>query len=195
MILAYHAIFTAYGFWLPNDPRGSWSDFVRNWELLRFGPATKTIERRSLAHDKHNAALRAAAKQALRYPPVIFNGMQALAIARGFIKGIQRTRCKIYACSIMPDHVHLVVARHRYRIEQLVGLLKGDATRRLQDEGLHPMSPHVPDGQALPSPWVRNGWNVFLNTPQDIRRAIRYVNNNPIKGGLRAQTWSFVQPH
>jgi hypothetical protein len=28
MILAFHAIFGAYGFWLPNDPRGSWSDFV-----------------------------------------------------------------------------------------------------------------------------------------------------------------------
>jgi len=39
MIRAYHAIFTAYGFWLPNDPRGSWSDFVGSWELFRFGPA------------------------------------------------------------------------------------------------------------------------------------------------------------
>jgi hypothetical protein len=28
MILGYHVIFGAYGFWLPNDPRGSWSDFV-----------------------------------------------------------------------------------------------------------------------------------------------------------------------
>jgi REP element-mobilizing transposase RayT len=193
MILAYHAIFTAYGFWLPNDPRGSWSDFVRNWELLKFGDAIKTNKRKSLAYSAHNAALRAAAKQALRYPPVIFNGLQARAIARGFIRAVQRTRCKILACSIMPDHVHLVIARHRYRIEQLVGLLKGNATRRLQDEGLHPMSSHVPIGQSLPSPWVRNGWNVFLNTPADITRAIQYVNNNPLKEGLRAQHWSFVE--
>lgn len=28
MVLAYHVIFGAYGFWLPNDPRGSWSKFV-----------------------------------------------------------------------------------------------------------------------------------------------------------------------
>src|SRR5438034_5148372 len=42
MVLASHGIFTAYGFWLPNDPRGSWSDFVRSWELfLAGGFATK----------------------------------------------------------------------------------------------------------------------------------------------------------
>jgi hypothetical protein len=27
-VLAYHVVLGAYGFWLPNDPRGSWSDFV-----------------------------------------------------------------------------------------------------------------------------------------------------------------------
>ena len=41
-IRAYHLILTCYGFWLPNDPRGSWSDFVRSIELHRVGgPATK----------------------------------------------------------------------------------------------------------------------------------------------------------
>jgi hypothetical protein len=28
MIIAFHSIFTAYGFWLPKEPRGSRSDFV-----------------------------------------------------------------------------------------------------------------------------------------------------------------------
>jgi REP element-mobilizing transposase RayT len=195
MVLAYHAIFTAYGFWPPNDPRGSWSDFVRRWELFKFGPTTKTTQRRSLAHTAHDSALRAAAKQALRYPPVIFTGIQARAVGRGFARAVERTRCAILACSVLPDHVHLVVARHRYRIEQLVGLLKGDATRQLQDEALHPMAPHVRNGAPLPSPWVRNGWNVFLNTPHDITRAIRYVENNPIKEDRPPQSWSFVRNH
>ena len=55
---AFHLIISAYGFWLPNDPRGSWSDFVGSWELYKFGPATKTTETRSLAHDPHDVALR-----------------------------------------------------------------------------------------------------------------------------------------
>jgi len=28
MVRGYHVIFGMYGFWLPNDPRGSWSDYV-----------------------------------------------------------------------------------------------------------------------------------------------------------------------
>jgi hypothetical protein len=54
MVLAYHLIITAYGFWLPTDPRGSWSYFVRQWEFLLHGPATKTTLRRSLARDPHD---------------------------------------------------------------------------------------------------------------------------------------------
>jgi hypothetical protein len=68
MIIGYHVIFSTYGFWLPNDPRGSWSDFVGSWELFRYGPATKTTQRRSLAYDEHDRARRLAAKKALKYP-------------------------------------------------------------------------------------------------------------------------------
>ena len=50
MPLAYHVVLGAYGFWLPNDPRGSWSDYVRSWELfVAGGPATKTETGRSVA--------------------------------------------------------------------------------------------------------------------------------------------------
>ena len=42
MVLGYHLIMGTYGIWLPNDPRGSWSDFVGSRELFYFGPATKT---------------------------------------------------------------------------------------------------------------------------------------------------------
>jgi len=100
MVRAYHVIFCAYGFWLPNDPRGSWSDFVRSWELLRFGKATKQLKR----------------------------------------------------------------------------------------ERLHPF------GQLADPPWARGCWKVFLNTEAAIRRAIRYVEQNPVKEGKPLQHWSFVTP-
>ena len=60
MVSGYHVILSAYGFWLPNDPRGSWSDFVGAWELFRFGPATKTDSTQSVAHEPHNRELRLA---------------------------------------------------------------------------------------------------------------------------------------
>ena len=79
MVLGYHIILSAYGFWLPNDPRGSWSDTIRVYELLRFGPASKVQTTRSVANTPHDCALRIAAKQALRHKPVRFSGLQARA--------------------------------------------------------------------------------------------------------------------
>jgi REP element-mobilizing transposase RayT len=185
MVIAHHAIFTAYGFWLPNDLRGSWSDFVRSWELLRFGPATKTDTRRSVAAADHDHTMRHQAKEHLRYAPVVFTGLQARAIARGFAESIAKSGYVLHACSILPDHVHLVAARHAHHIETIVGQLKGAATKRLKTESLHP---------EAASPWARRCWKVFLNTEDDIRRAIAYVERNPMKEKLPPQRWLFVTP-
>lgn len=37
MVIAYHLIWTAYGFWLPNDPRGSMSRAIRNDLIAELG--------------------------------------------------------------------------------------------------------------------------------------------------------------
>jgi REP element-mobilizing transposase RayT len=194
-VRAYHVIFGAYGFWLPNDPRGSWSDFVRSWELFRAGgPATKVTTRRSVAHVPHDREARRRAKEALRYPPVIFDGRQALSIAHGFARMAAKGQYQVYACSILPEHVHLVLGRHSYRVETMVRLLKADATTELIQDGRHPLAAWPqPDG-ALPSPWARRRWKVFLDDDADIVRAIRYVEENPVKEGKRPQRWSFVVP-
>jgi len=138
MILAYHVIFGAYGFWLPNDPRGSWSDFVGAWELYRFGRATKTTATRSLARAEHDRKLRLAAKLALKFPAVEFSGRDALAVAQGFDKARNEGRYAIWACSILPEHVHLAIERHVCPIGRIIGHLKDRATQRLRSGGLWP---------------------------------------------------------
>ena len=115
MILAFHSIFSMYGFWLPNDPRGSGSDYIAAWELLRYGPATKTNSKRSVAHVPHDHALRMQAKAALTYPAVQITGLQAVTIAAGFVKAVVEGPYKVYACAILPDHVHLVIGAHPRR--------------------------------------------------------------------------------
>lgn len=183
MVLAYHVVFGTYGFWLPNDPRGSWSDFVGSWELLRFGTATKSTTRRSVASTPHDRRRRLEAKEALKFPPVHFTGPEAVIVAQGFSKACEEGEYVLWAASILPEHVHLVVARHRRSIEQIVGHLKSSATHLLRAGG------HRDDRARV---WASRCWPVYLNTDDEIRRAVRYVEENPLKEGKRRQTWSFV---
>ncbi len=193
MVHAYHIIFCAYGFWLPKDPRGSSSDFVGAWELLRFGPATRTSTRRSVAGNAHDRCLRQAAKRELKHPPVHFTGRQAQSIGRGFASFAQRSGVIVLACSILPEHVHMVVSRHRYKAEQIANLLKGAATRQLSSDRLHPFASSQPTNDRLPKMWARGQWKVFLNSEADISRAVRYVRDNPLKEGKQRQRWGFAR--
>ena len=189
MVIGSHVIFSTYGFWLPNDPRGSWSEFVGAWELFRAGGrATKTTERRSLAYDPHDHARRLATKQALQRPPVKFTGLQARAVGRGFADYVSRSGLTVWACAVLPDHVHLVLGRFRLDVEKVVIQLKGAATERLVAEGLHPFG-----GEA--KCFVRGEWKAFLESPADVARAIRYVEANPVREGLPRQRWPFVTPY
>jgi REP element-mobilizing transposase RayT len=194
MIRAYHAIFTTYGFWLPNDPRGSWSDFVGSWELFRFGRATKTDTRRSVAAKPHNKTLREAAKAKLKYPEVHFDGRQALAIVHGFAAAFKEHEYRLYACSILPEHVHIVIERCDRTIETIVTHLKSKATQQLNLENRHPLAHFTNNRGDIPTPWAAKCWKCFLNTDADIARAIQYVEINPIKEHKRPQHWPFVLP-
>lgn len=134
---------------------------------------------------------------ALRYPPVHLTGRQALDCADGFAEAIRRCGSVLDACSnsILPEHVHVVVARNRQRIERIVRHLKGAAPQQLIREDRHPMrnAPGTKEG-PLPSPWARSCWKVFLNDADGIERAIRYVGDNPPKEGKRLQRWTFIRP-
>ncbi len=194
MVRAYHTIFGAYGFWLPNDPRGSWSTHVWAKHLRQFGPATKVTTSRSLATAPHDRKRRLDAKRSLKRLAVRFDDTQIAAIGGGFNTTVEQLALQIFACAILPDHVHLVIARHNKSIETIVGFLKRSASRSLVRTGCHPFAAHPKPNVRLPSPWVEGGWNVFLDTDEEIRQRIGYTNDNPIKAGLRRQQWPFVVP-
>jgi len=190
VVIGYHVIFGTYGFWLPNDPRGSWSDFVWSWEIFRFGgKTTKTGTRQSVASAQHDIAIRLEAKKHLKYPPVVLSGEQARAVGRGFAKAVEISQFPVFACSILPEHVHLVLGRCRMDVEKVVRQLKQNATMRLKEENIHPLA----DFEGPPKPWGESCWKVFLNHEESLRKAIQYVENNPMKEGKKPQHWPFVQ--
>jgi REP-associated tyrosine transposase len=195
-MLGLHLIFSTYGFWLPNDPRGSGSRRVRTWHVFRAGgEATKVSTKCSVAARPHDRRLRLAAKQSLKYPPVVLTGLQARAVARGIAAILPKVELVIHACAIMPDHVHVVVATHPFDGDQIMAHLKRAGTRGMNEEGLHPLAAFRHTNGKLPCPWGGGGWKVFLRTPRDMQDRIRYVEQNPVRAGFRAQRWSFVVPY
>ena len=193
-MIALHLILTCYGFWLPNDPRGSWSDFVHAFDLWQFGgEATTTRTRASRAARRHDRDLRRCAKDHLKRPPVSFNGRQALEVARGFADYATRNGRRVFAAAILPEHVHLVVAACDLSKRDLATHFKGRASSFLRTAGIHPFQ-HLPDNRdRLPSPWAKKEWGVFLYDEAAVVRAVEYVEDNPIKAGLKPQHWNFAQ--
>lgn len=185
IVIAYHLIWTAYGWWLPNDPRGSMSNMIRNETIsglgeIHFGrkkvqPASREI--REFYEE---------AKPFLKYPLVTFRPADFSMIAQAFAEEITAQKYTCYACSIMPDHVHILIRKHKHAAEVMIANLQQSSRRLLRDQNIrdtdHPT-------------WGGPGWKVFLDTPDDIRRTIEYVENNPLKARLPVQKWSFVKEY
>jgi REP element-mobilizing transposase RayT len=193
MIHGYHVIWGTYGFWLPNDPRGSWSDFVASWELLRYGKTARSIERTDIDPERWNR-WRASALTALKYPAVSLTAEQVQAVATGFGTCVRKSRYTIWACSVLDEHIHMVIARHTYEVEKICNLLKGEATKQLKASLLHPLARFADADGTVPSLWAENQWKVYLDSEAAIETAIQYVIENPAKEGKPMQSWPFLTP-
>ncbi len=178
MIIAYHAVFSTYGTWLPNDPRGSYSKAVYDDEIralggLRYGrqdpqPARETLRR-----------FWAASRGITNRPPFFIDDSKRRNVARGFSRAVRQLGLTIGACAIMNDHVHLLVIRSKHRIEYVVGRFKAEATRALD---------------LAETPWTKGCWKVFIEDTETIASASHYIEMNPIKAGWGPQRWDFVTP-
>jgi REP element-mobilizing transposase RayT len=185
LVIGYHLIWTAYGYWLPNDPRGSGSKLVRSSQIAKLGelhygrkriqPAGKDIEQ------FYNQA-----KSVLRYPVLEFDRAAVSCIATAFGETIGKRPYTCYACAIMPDHVHLIIRKHKDTAEDMIANLQKHSCQALGALGFGG------DGHPI---WTHGGWQVFLDCPDDVRRTIRYIENNPIAEGLARHCWEFVKEY
>jgi len=178
MIIAYHIIFTTYGTWLPNDPRGSYSKAVYDAELKALGDPQYGRQ----APQPDGDALRrfwTASRETLNRRQFFIDDPKREIIAEGFERVVRRLGLTVRACAIMNDHVHLLTSRSKHRIEYVIGQFKGGATQAL---GLSE------------TPWTRGAWKVFISDTEALASAARYIEMNPIRAGLRRQDWGFVTP-
>jgi REP element-mobilizing transposase RayT len=186
LVIAHHLIWTAYGWWLPNDPRGSGSRTVRSDLLAELGPLHHGRKRVQPAGREVRDFYTQAA-DLLRHPLLDFDAPARDVIARGFAEVIQRERYTCYACAVMPDHVHIFLRKHKHQAEDMMAALKEVSRARLI-EARHRTADH-------PTWACGGGWKVFLDHPDDVRRTVGYIERNPAPYGLPAQRWDFVTPY
>ena len=182
IVIAYHLIWTAYGWWLPNDPRGSSSHTIKSDVLAELGELHLGRKRvQPASADIHG--FYQSAQDWLRHELLTFDGRAVSIIADAFTEAIAAQKYTCYACAVMPDHVHVLIRKHKHSAEQMIAHLQDVSRLRLRETDLRTADHPV---------WGGPGWKVFLDHPDDVRRTIRYVEDNPRKMRLADQRWPFV---
>lgn len=185
MVAGYHLIWTVYGSWLPNDPRGSSSHEIRaDWltDLGEFHHGRKKIQPCGAVIRKFYRE----AKPKLMHEVYTFTDDEIEFVADAFANTIGTRRYTCYACAIMPDHVHMLIRKHRDQAEEMIGFLQDDSWKRLIDAGVRSSDHPI---------WGGLGWKVYLDSRADMERIVKYIQDNPIKAGRAPQKWKFVQPY
>jgi len=191
-IIAHHLIWTAYGWWLPNDPRGSMShtiacDIIAELGELHYG--RKLIQPTS----REVKAFYAKARDLLRFPLLEFTDAEIADLGNAMGDCMAATGYTCYACALMLDHVHVLVRRHKHRHDEIASQLQ--TATRIAMQTLHADRWRGPDEDQAHPIWGGPGWTVFLDSPHDIRRTIRYIENNPAKLRRPPRRWPFVMEY
>jgi REP element-mobilizing transposase RayT len=185
MVIAHHLLSTAYGWWLPNDPRGSSSSLICCDVIAELGELHQGRKRVQPTGAEIRAFYREAAP-VLAHELLTFSPKAVEVIADAFARVIGRERYTCYACAIMSDHVHLTIRKHKHAAEEMIAHLQEESRARLCEAGLRAADHPV---------WARGGWKVFLDHPDDVWRTIRYVEDNPVKIRRPKQAWGFVKAY
>ncbi len=185
IVLAYHIMWTLYGWWLPNDPRGSTSNTIRNDLIADLGELHHG--RKQLQPAGHDIrAFYSQAAATLKHDLLQFTQDQFPQVAQAIGQTIADHKYTCYACAVMPDHIHILTRRHRDQAENMLTHLQSESRSRLSALALRRLSHPT---------WTRGGWKVFLDHPDDIQRTIRYIEHNPVKMRLPVQHWDFVKEY
>ena len=185
VIIAHHLVWTAYGWWLPNDPRGSTSHSIRNDLIAELG-ALHYGRKKVQPASSDIRAFYLQAQQTLQHPLLTFSEREIEIIGETFAEVIERAPYTCWACAILPDHVHILLRKHRDRAERMVANLQDASRSYLRERGFRDAAHPV---------WGGPGWKVFLDHPDEVRRTIRYIEDNPVKMRMGPQRWGFVKDY
>ncbi len=186
-IIAHHLIWTLYGHWLANDPRGSGSLDLREQKFAPLGPVHHGRKPERLQPTRGELRkFHLQAEPLLSYPRFWIDEAKMQALGEAFAGVIARENYTAWACAILSNHVHLVIRRHRD--DALAMWHKFAVATRLRLCEFIDVDPDHPV-------WSDRPYKVFLQTPDAIRSCVSYVERNPEKEGLSRQQYAFVQTY
>lgn len=168
IVIAYHLVWTIYGYWLPNDPRGSTSKIIRNDLLNELGELHCGRKKIQPVHSELRNFDRAKALL-LKFPVCEFDGEALSIIEESFSDLVSVRHYTCYACAILKDHVHLLIRKHRDSAEQMIAHLQCESHLALREAEKFDLAHPI---------WGGHGWSVFLDSPEDIWRTIKYICGN-----------------
>jgi REP element-mobilizing transposase RayT len=185
MVAGYHLIWSVYGSWLPNDPRGSSSHEIRVPLIADLGELYHGRKRIQPARSEIQKFY-ARVDQVLKHERLLLTDNEIEFVGECFGQTIRKRNYTCYQCSIMPEHVHLLIRKHRDKAEEMIEHFQRESREKLIE----------PKRRAFDHPvWGGPGWKVFLHTQKDMERIVDYIQRNPIKAGRPAQNWSFVKEY
>jgi REP element-mobilizing transposase RayT len=162
--------------------------------LRAGGGGTKHLAdgERSVAHRTVSRAWRQNTQAVLKEKPVVLDGAQARAVARGLDAAKREGNYRVWRCAVLPTHVHLLMAPADDRsCGKAAGHLKARVTQTMRSERLHPFLDAECD---ITNPlWARRFRCRWVTERHWLAGALRYVGNNPVKAGLPRQRWWFEE--
>ncbi len=186
MVAGYHLIWTVYGYWLPNDPRGSTSKEVRVEPIQALGDihyGRKPVQPSS----KEFRAFYEKAQEVLKHPVLTIDDDDIALLGRTLGEVVVEKGYTCYACAVMPDHVHILIRRHRDMAEEMIGYFQKKTKAALIEAGKRAVNhPVWTDGP---------GWKTFINSRRQFEKEIEYIRKNPLKIGRPEQVWEFVRKY
>ncbi len=135
IVIAHHIMWTLYGWWLPNDPRGSTSRTIRNDLIAELGELHFGRKRIQPAGRDIGAFYEQAAAM-LKHPLLSFAPAEFAVVANAIGESIEELGYTCYASAVMPDHVHLVIRKHRHLAEEMIEKIQMLSRQRLAECGL-----------------------------------------------------------
>jgi REP element-mobilizing transposase RayT len=174
MVAGYHLIWTVYGYWLPNDPRGSTSKELRVEPIAALGEhhfGRKQQQPAARALRQFLQSVSETLAHAVR--PLDDDDVAMVGAPLG--AQVEDSGYVCYACAVMPDHVHILIRRHKDRAEDMIAHLQQKAKASLIESGKRPVNhPVWTDGA---------GWKTFINSRRQFEAEIEYIRRNPLKFG------------